>query len=554
MRRALALAAALVAGNVLAQAKMDYANRYDKQLAGIYEKREADWRNGAIVYQVLVDRFAPSANLEAKRHLYPAPKTLRAWSEAPARGTYLEAEKLWSHEIDFWGGDLASTRSKLDYVQQLGVDVLYLNPIHSGYTNHKYDSLDFNVVSPEFGTREDVKQLAADLKRRGMKLVLDGVFNHMGRNSERFKRALAEAEAERAGRRAAPSPKRAPSGGGREAAGGHGDRNWFVFGPQYPSGVRVWWDAENLPELNLEHAPVRDHLWRAPDSVVRSWLRDGADGWRLDVAYDIGFRYLAELTAAAHAEKPGSLVVGEIPNYPREWFPALDGVMQISLHKLVHDVANGKLPAADFQRMVDRMFRDADYEHLLKSWVLLDNHDSPRLATAIPDPKARRLAQVLQFALPGSPNLYYGTELGMEGGEDPAMRAPMRWDRVETGHPDLAWTKQLIALRKQHRALRVGDWRTAEASGGVIAFERHTDRVGDSIIVVVNPQPQAVDAAVLLTNSKLMDGDNLVDLLTGQILRCQFAMVHATVPAKTAFVLKPQLVRPNGYSNFKRVQ
>ena len=220
-------------------------------------------------------------------------------------------------------------------------------------------------------------------------------------------------------------------------------------------------------------------------------------------------------------------MVGEIPNYPREWFPALDGVMQISLHKLILDTANGRLSGPDFQRMADRLIRDADYEHLLKSWVLLDNHDSPRLATSVPDAKARRLAQVLQFTLPGSPNLYYGTEVGMEGGEDPEMRAPMRWDRVEAGHPELAWTRQLIALRKKHRALRVGDWRTGK---------------------------QPADAAVLLTNSKLMDGDNLVDLLTGQVLRCQFAMVHTQVPAQTALVLKPQLVRPNGYSNFKRVQ
>lgn len=505
-----------------------YANRFDRAVAGRYEAREADWRNGAIVYQVLVDRFAPSANLEAKRGLYAPPKTLRAWSETPRRGTYLADQRLWSHEIDFWGGDLASTRSRLDHVQRLGADVLYLNPIHSGYTNHKYDSLDFQAVSPEFGTREDVKALAADLHRRGMKLVLDGVFNHMGRNSPAF--------------RAAERDPKSPY------------RDWFVFGPQYPGGARVWWDAENLPELNLEHEPVRDHLWRGPDSVVRSYLRDGADGWRLDVAYDIGFRYLEELTAAAHAEKPGSLIVGEIPNYPREWFPALDGVMQISLHKLILDTANGRLSGPDFQRMADRLIRDADYEHLLKSWVLLDNHDSPRLATAVPDAKARRLAQVLQFTLPGSPNLYYGTEVGMEGGEDPEMRAPMRWDRVEANHPELAWTRQLVALRKQHRALRIGDWRTAEASGGVIAFERHTDRVGESVIVILNPGKQPADAAVLLTNSKLMDGDNLVDLLTGQVLRCQFAMVHTRVPAQTALVLQPRLVRPNGYSNFKRVQ
>ena len=95
---------------------MDYANRFDRELAGVFESREKDWRNGAVIYQVLVDRFVPSANLDAKRHLYPSPKTLRNWSETPAKGQYLESHKLWSHEIDFWGGDLASTASQLDHI------------------------------------------------------------------------------------------------------------------------------------------------------------------------------------------------------------------------------------------------------------------------------------------------------------------------------------------------------------------------------------------------------------------------------------------------------
>lgn len=507
---------------------MNYANRYDQQVAGVYEKREADWRNGALIYQVLVDRFAPSANLDAKRALYPAPKKLRAWTEEPKRGTYLDSARVWSHEIDFWGGDLASTASRLDYVQQLGVDVLYLNPIHLGWTNHKYDALDYNAVSPEFGTRDDVKKLAAELKRRNMKLILDGVFNHMGRNAPIFRQAESDPK----------SPY----------------RNWFIFGSQFKGGARGWWNVENLPELNLEHQPVRDHVYAARDSVVRSFLRDGIDGWRLDVAFDIGFTYLGELTQAAHAEKPGSLVVGEIPNYPREWFPSVDGVMHFGLRKLMIAAANRALDGPTFTRMAARLVRDADYEHLLKSWVYLDNHDTFRLATTVPDAKARRLAQVLQFALPGSVNLYYGTEVAMEGGDDPEMRGPMRWDRVAAKHPDLAWTQQLVAMRKQHRALRVGDFRTAEASGNVIAFERFTDRAGDTVLVLINPATTPVDTTVLVANSKLMDGDNLIDQIGGGAYKLQGSMVELTLPPQTALILKPRLTTPEGYSNYKRVQ
>jgi len=158
--------------------------------AGVYEDRERDWRNGAIVYQVIVDRFAPSADLEAKRALYPAPKVLRRWDEVPQRNEEIApGTQITRHELHFWGGDLQSLTARLDHVQTLGANVLYLNPIHLGFTNHKYDSLDFHAVSPEYGTRADVKALAAELHRRGMRLVLDGVFNHMGRHAPAFTRA-----------------------------------------------------------------------------------------------------------------------------------------------------------------------------------------------------------------------------------------------------------------------------------------------------------------------------------------------------------------------------
>jgi cyclomaltodextrinase / maltogenic alpha-amylase / neopullulanase len=526
------VAAAVLSADALAQTQtatpMTHANRYDKPLAGRYETREADWRNGAIVYQVFVDRFAPSANLKAKRALYPAPKKLRDWSEEAKKGRYLEKEKVWSHEIDFWGGDLASTMSKLDHVQQLGADVLYLNPIVLAWTNHKYDALDYLQVSPEYGTREDVTKLAAETKKRGMKLVLDGVFNHMGRNAPKYREAEADPK----------SPYRA----------------WFDFNTKYPGGVRAWWNAQNLPELNLEHEPVRNHLYAQPDSVVRSYLRDGVDGWRLDVAFDIGFNFLDELTKAAHAEKPGSLVVGEIPNYPRDWLGPVDGVMHFGLRKLMIALANREIDAPSFQRMVSRLIADAHYEHILKSWVYLDNHDTFRIATTVPDAKARKLAQVLQFTLPGAVNLYYGSEVAMEGGDDPEMRSPMRWDRVAENHPELAWTKQLIALRKANRALRVGEFRSAEASGNVLAFERHTDRAGDTVLVLVNPALTEIKTTVLVANSKLMDGDNLIDQLTGKVYKLQGSMVETTLPPQTSLVLKPRLVTPEGYSNYKRVQ
>jgi cyclomaltodextrinase / maltogenic alpha-amylase / neopullulanase len=504
-------------------------NNFDQALSTVFETRERDWRNGAVVYQVLVDRFAPPADLEAKHALYPAPKRLRRWDELPHKGEYLASHKLWSHEIDFWGGDLGSTRAKLDHIEQLGADVLYLNPVHLGYTNHKYDSLDYQAVSPEFGTRKDVASLATELHRRGMKLVLDGVFNHMGRNSPKFRDAHANPN----------SPY----------------RDWYVFGEQYPGGARAWWNAENLPELNLENPAVRDHVYAKPDSVVRSYLREGVDGWRLDVAVDIGFEFLNELTQAAHAEKPGSLVVGEIGCYPKEWFPSVDAVMHFPLRHILLRAADGRIAAPVAQRMIERLIGEADYEHLLKSWLYLENHDTERLATTLPDERQRRLVQVLMFTLPGAPNLYYGGEVDMQGGDDPEMRAPMRWDLVAAGHPALAWTKQLIAMRRNLRALRVGNFRPITCDR-LLAFERFTDRVADTVIVLANPGDTEVHETTLVANSKLMNPFRLLDQLPteGPPMQITCGLVEATVPARSVRVLVPELSPGGGYSSYKRVR
>lgn len=525
---AAALSLCLLWGTTMAQTpQAQQANRFDAAVRGRYEAREQDWRIGAIVYQVLPDRFAPPADLEAKRHLYPAPKILRRWDESPRRGSYLEGAKLWSHEIEFWGGDLRSLRARLDHVQGLGADVLYLNPIHLAYTNHKYDAFDYQAVSPEFGTRADVQALARDLHGRGMKLVLDGVFNHMGRNAPKFREAEADPQSRW--------------------------RNWFFFGPQYQSGARVWWLADNLPELNLENPEVRAHVFADPGSVVRSYLREGVDGWRLDVAVDMGFEFLDGLTQAAHAEKPGSLVVGEIANYPKEWFPSVDGVMNFTLREIVLRLADQRLGPALAAQMIDRMVRESGTENLLRSWLMLDNHDTPRLATVLPERTQRRMAQLLQFTLPAAPNLYYGSEVGMTGGEDPEMRAPMRWDLVREDHPELAWTRRLIQLRKSQRALRVGDFRLVN-SERLFAFERHTDRAADTVVVVANPSSQSVSETVMVANSKLMNVWMMVDPLSGAKTRITNGLLELALAPGEFKVLVPELSPGGGYSAYKRVQ
>jgi len=497
-----------------------------------FARREADWRCGAVVYQVLVDRFAPSAALADKlaQGHYDAPRQLRDWAAVPSAGPYLAEHQVWHAETEFWGGDLQSLRARLQHIVDLGADTLYLNPIHLGWTNHKYDSLDFQQISPEFGSWADFSALAQDTHAAGLRLVVDGVFNHMGRNAPVFRAAEADPA----------SPWRA----------------WFNFGPQYATGVCTWAGAHNLIELNLEHPPVRDHLWNGPESVVRRYLRAGADGWRLDTAYELGRRWLSELTAVAHEEKADALVVGEFFNFPGDWVPAVDAVMNLSLRSLLLGLAQGRFTGPQAGALLQQLVAGSGLEALLRSWVMLDNHDLPRLATLLPDPAARRLAQALQFTVPGAPNLYYGAEVGMTGGDDPLNRAPMRWDLVEAEHPDLAWTRQLIALHRGHRALRIGDLRPIHTQR-LFAFERHTDRALETRLVLANPHAEPITETLMIANADLMERTLLVDLLAEDptaavsVLECGFITI--TVPPMTVRVLQPVLPDFGGYTRYKRI-
>jgi glycosidase len=210
-------------------------------------------------------------------------------------------------------------------------------------------------------------------------------------------------------------------------------------------------------------------------------------------------------------------------------------------------------------RMTARMVRDAGIAPLLKSWMVIDNHDIPRIATQLPKLAQRRWVQALQFTLPGAPNVYYGAELGMVGGGDPENRSPMRWDLLSDANPELQWMKQLIALRKQHRALRVGDFRTVE-SERLYAFERHTDKALETVVVLANPGPEPVTERVMIANPSLLDGTPMVNLLDAAqgadakpVGEVGSGFMTVTLPPETVWVLAPRLPQLGGYNRFKRV-
>ena len=493
------------------------------------DRRRTDWRIGPVVYQIFVDRFVPPADPAAAAAHFESPRRLRPWGAQPARGEWDPEVLNSTAELEFWGGNLAGVESKIPHFQTLGVDLVYLNPIFEAFTNHKYDASDFTRIDPHYGTDEDLANLTESLHDNGLRIMLDGVFNHMGRRSPVFQSAFQDTN----------SPY----------------REWFRFGSQYRHGYLGWRNVANLPELQIENPAVRQFLWEAPDSIVRSYLREpGIDGWRLDVAPDLGFQYLGELTRAAHEERPDCAVIGECWNYPESWLEVMDGILNMHARNIVIHLVNHRMTPRSAGAAIERMVIDGGIEGILRSHFVLDNHDTPRLSWLVKDTAAQSLARILQFTLPGAPVIYYGGEVGLDGGHDPLNRGPMRWDLVHDENTVLAQTIALSQLRRDHPALRLGDFRLLEADG-LLAFMRYTDNPLETTLVVVNPSKEKVFSLVPIRDSRLMDSGELRCVLSGEKAEVACGSLEATVPPQTAYVYTvPNRERPTGYDLFKRVR
>jgi glycosidase len=487
-----------------------------------FKQRDLDWRVGRIVYQVFVDRFAPSHNLEAKRHFYPSPKTLKPWSELPSRGVKSSTVPHYTHELDFWGGDLPSLTSHLSYLQQLGVDTLYLNPIFDAYTNHKYDTKDYLTISPEYGTMDDFKTLLHSANTQSMHVVLDGVFNHMSYHSPIFQDA-----------RHNPSSEY---------------RSWFVFGEGFRYPYRAWHNAESLPELDLTNPMVRQYLFK---DVVQHYLQLGLSGWRLDTAIELGYTYLKQLTDHAHAIKPDSLVVGEINNYPSSWVNVIDGTLQLPLRDWMIQTALGNIPASLAMQQLDQYILDTGIEAMLTSWILLENHDVPRTRFDLHDEKRYRFAKWLSVTLPGNLHVYQGEEYGLHGGTDPLNREPFPWHLTTQPNAFYDLHKAMIRLRKQERALRIGNYKKI-VSQQLIAFLRTTDDYRETLVILANPSSEPVTEWVLIPEPSFRGHLSFYDLITNlKIVDSWGIYVPITVQPHRVLILKPNHSPIDGYSPTK---
>ena len=415
----------------------------------------ADWSvpeefRGAVWYQIFPDRFAKSGDCDLTGKLEP-------YSVQPF-GQFRPAARNAS---DFAGGNLRGITEKLDYIESLGAEVIYLNPIFMAASNHRYDTADYTRVDPMLGTEDDFRALADAIHARGMKLVLDGVFSHTGKNSVYFDAC-------------------GVFGGGAVSAGTTSPYyKWYSF-QRFPDVYEAWWGIESLPNVNELEPSYREFIL-GEDGVVARWLRLGADGFRLDVADELPDAFIAELHRRVRATKPGAVVIGEVwedasnkeaYGVKRKYFTAseLDGVINFPYRRAILAFAAGEDGGEGLCRTVEDLAENYPAPALDCTMLILGNHDTERVGTLLPDRAARRTAAFLQFALPGSPTVYYGDEAGLCGGRDPMNRLPFPWGREDAELQALY--RELAAMKRENPALRRGDIRFLEAADGVVRFTR----------------------------------------------------------------------------------
>lgn len=496
-----------------------------------------DWFGRGVTYQIFPDRFRRTgtpdvSGMVGRRWLH------ESWDDQPV---FRPDEDGQITNRDFFGGSLAGITEKLDYLQSLSVTTLYLNPIFEAASNHRYDTADYRAIDPLLGDEETFRTLCREAHKRGMRVMLDGVFNHTGSrsryfNADGFYPELGAAQSQ-------DSPY----------------YDWYSFHP-WPTDYDAWWGVKTLPAVNEQRPAYRQFIFKGEDSVVRHWLRCGADGWRLDVADELPGDFIAGIRRAIEDEKPDGYLLGEV------WEDGSNKVAysqrrRYLLGRETHGLMNYPLrtallrwlgggDAAEFRESMETLRANYPPTAFYGAMNFLGTHDTPRILTLLgaehipaakeeraafalsPAQLARgraklRLAGMLLYGFPGSPTLFYGDEAGMQGFEDPLNRGTYPWGREDTGLLD--FFRALGRLRKERRSLQSGSLTYIYAQGGGLVITREHE--GETTMVALNAGDEALTLTLPWPRGTAEDG------LTGQRFLAVNGQLRLSLPPLDGVVL-----------------
>lgn len=473
----------------------------------VYEKgyETPNLFKGGVMYQIFPDRFYNSGT--PKKNV-PDDRVLVDWDAEPGWRPNEEGLVL---NNDYFCGDLKGIEQKLPYIRNMGVTVLYLNPIFESHTNHRYSTADYSKIDPLLGTEEDFVSLCNAAHKLGIKVILDGVFNHTGDDSLYFNKK-----------------------GRYDVVGAFQSQDspyyhWFNF-INWPNEYCSWWGFDTLPEVNESNEEYIEYI-TGPDGIVAKWLKLGADGWRLDVADELPDSFIRKIHDRAKSVKPDAIIIGEvwedasnkeayserkqyllgheldsIMNYPFAnaiidfiGYNDADNFMERILNitenypKPVVDILMNLLGTHDTARIITRLAGE-DYTGRDREWQASHALSEEQYQFGI---ELEKIAAAIQFTLPGFPSIYYGDEAGMQGYKDPFNRAGFTWDHINMSlHSWYAW---LGLLRKTCPVLDHGQFIPISGAQGCICYARMNvdeptlEAEGDALVVIANRNPAKID-------------------------------------------------------------
>lgn len=436
------------------------------------------WVHDAIFYQIFPDRFAKSSRVTKPNNLEP-------WDSQPTAYGYK-------------GGDLLGIVEKLDYLQDLGINAIYLNPIFQSASNHRYHTHDYFKVDPMLGGDAALKELLKHAHQRSIRVILDGVFNHASRGFFQFNDIL-------------------------ENGPNSAYKDWFdirgypLNAYQGKPNYRCWWGLPALPEFNTDNPQVCDYIY----SVAGYWLDQGIDGWRLDVPMEIDDDpFWQQFRQVVKKANPDAYITGEIPFDATRWLAGdqFDGVMNYLLTYGIWQYFGGndvdsslfgdwlnhapdlKLKnVAQFSEYIEGLLKKYPQPAVHAQLNLLDSHDTARYLSIL---KGRKdlycLSTLFLMTYPGAPSIYYGDEIGLDGGKDPDCRKAFPWNNKSWDSEILGFTQKCISIRKAHPALRTGEFKTLYAMDDVLVYVRTLEN--DQVLVALNRSDQTRQPQIDVSN------------------------------------------------------
>jgi neopullulanase len=474
-----------------------------------------DWVKHAVFYQVFPDRFARSGQVPHQDDV-----RLKPWGAPP-------------EEQGFQGGDLYGVVNHLDYLDDLGVTALYLNPIFASAANHRYHTYDYYEVDPLLGGEEALRELLDAAHARDIRVVLDGVFNHASRGFWPFHHVLENG---------ADSPY----------------IDWFEthdwplrpYHADKPHNYAAWMGLPALPELNTDHPEVRQYLF----DVARHWIDFGIDGWRLDVPAEIDdpsfWRTFRDVVKTAN---PNAYLVGEIWHEAPEWlrgdrfdalmnYPLVGPVLSFFGAGSLRDYSKAHLPfapldAEGFAGEVADVLTLYDWEVTCAQLNLLDSHDMARAQWIMGENTlALRQAVLFLMTMPGAPCIYYGDEVGLSAGGDPHCREAFPTDESDWDTDLLSFYQDATTLRHRHEVLRTGRVEWLHAERRTVAFRRVLGEQEAVVVFNAGSREAPIDLAPDTLLASALRPAWPLDADDGSGLHLNGAPTSVTLPARSARV------------------